>query len=341
MLRIVATRLAWAIVSIWAVVTLAFFLNHGLPADPARAIAGPQARPADVARIRTQLGLDQSVWVQYRLFAARLVHRAPSESSAKGHASCEPLGPLHVDLGTSYQRRKPVIRVIADRFPRTFYLAMAALVVELAIGVAAGVLGAVRRRSRWDRGVSFLALLGISAPTFLVGILLQYVFAYRLRWLPLDGYGLSGSEHVASIVLPALTLGISGAAYYARLVRGDMIEIMQQDFVRTARAKGAGPARVVVGHALRNALLPLVTVVGLDFGVLLGGAVVTEKLFRWPGIGQLSVDAVFDRDAPVVLGVVILTSTMIVLANLAVDLSYALLDPRTKANSSASSRALA
>jgi peptide/nickel transport system permease protein len=330
MLRIVATRLGWAIVSIWAVATLAFLLNHGLPADPARAIAGPQARPADVARIRTQLGLDQSVWVQYRLFAGRLVHRAAGEPSAAGHASCQPIGPLHIDLGVSYQRRKPVIRVIADRFPRTFYLAVAALFVQIAVGVVAGVVAAVRRHSAWDRGAALFALLGISTPTFLIGILLQYVLAYRLRWLPLDGYGMTLAEHVACIVLPALTLGVAGAAYYARLVRGEMIEVLRQDFVRTARAKGVGPARVIVGHALRNALLPLVTVMGLDFGVLLGGAVVTEKLFRWPGIGQLSVDAVFDRDAPVVLGVVILTSSMIVLANLVVDLSYALLDPRVR-----------
>jgi len=330
MLRMVAARLGWAIVSVWAVVTLAFFLNHGLPADPARAIAGPQARPADVARIRTQLGLDRSVWVQYRLFASRLVHPGPKDASANGHASCAAIGPIHVDLGTSYQRRKPVLRVIADRFPRTLYLTLAALAVQIAVGVTAGVMAAARRHTLWDRGTMTMSLVGISAPTFLVGILLQYVIAYRLRWLPLDGYGRTASEHVASIVLPALTLGIVGAAYYARLVRSDMIEILRQDFVRTARAKGLGPIGVVVGHALRNALLPLVTVIGLDFGVLIGGAVVTEKLFRWPGVGQLSVDAVFDRDAPVVLGVVILTSSAIVLANLVVDLSYALLDPRVR-----------
>src|SRR5688572_23939619 len=151
MLRLVATRLGWALFSIWAVVSLAFFLNHGLPADPARAIAGPQARPADVAHIRTQLGLDQPLSTQYRLFAARLVHRAPSEPRAKEHLSCEPFGPLHVDLGMSYQRRKPVIRVLADRVPRTFYLALAALVVELAVGVTAGVLAAARRHTVWDR----------------------------------------------------------------------------------------------------------------------------------------------------------------------------------------------
>jgi peptide/nickel transport system permease protein len=223
-----------------------------------------------------------------------------------------------------------VIQVLADRLPRTAYLALAALVLGVAMGVAAGVVAAAGRRSLWDKGVVALSLIGVSAPTFLIGILLQYVLAYRLRWVPIDGYGTTPSEHLASIVLPALTLGIASAAYYVRLVRGDMIDVLRQDFIRTARAKGVSRYRVVVGHALRNALLPLVTVVGLDFGVLMGGAVVTEKLFRWPGLGQLSVDAVFDRDAPVVLGVVIVTSTAIVLANLAVDVSYAWLDPRVR-----------
>jgi peptide/nickel transport system permease protein len=330
MLRLVLARLGFAIFSIWAVVSLAFFLNHGLPSDPARAVAGPQARPADVARIRTQLGLDRPVTAQYLLFASRLVHRAPSVDDVAGHSSCAPLGPIHFDLGMSYQRRRPVIQVLADRFPRTAYLALSSLIVSVVIGVTAGVVAAARRRSLWDKGAMTISLIGVSAPTFLIGILLQYVLAYRLRWVPIDGYGATTGEHVASIVLPALTLGIAGASYYARLVRGDMIDVLRQDYIRTARAKGVGRFGVVARHALGNALLPLVTVIGLDFGVLMGGAVVTEKLFRWPGLGQLSVDAVFDRDAPVVLGVVIVTSSLIVLANLAVDISYALLDPRVR-----------
>jgi peptide/nickel transport system permease protein len=331
MLRFVVSRLSWAIFSIWAVVTITFFLNHALPSDTGRAIAGPQARPADVARIREQLGLDHGVWTQYRLFAERLVHLSPRGASTNGHTSCAAFGPLHLDLGMSYQRRRPVVTILGDRLPRTFYLALAALAVQVVLGVFSGVVAALRRDTAWDRAASALTLVGISTPTFLIGIVLQYVLAYRLRWLPLDGYGTVPREHFASIVLPALTLGIAGAAYYTRLVRDDMIGVLQQDFIRTARAKGVGRFGVVVRHALRNALLPLVTMVGLDFGVLMGGAVVTEKLFRWPGVGQLSVDAVFDRDAPVVLGVVILTSSIIVLANLAIDLSYAWLDPRAGA----------
>jgi peptide/nickel transport system permease protein len=330
MIRRVLARIGWSLFTVWAVVTVAFFVSQTLPTDPARAIAGPQARPADVARIRTQLGLDRPVWEQYRIFLGRLLHRAPSEASAKGHASCQKLGAVHVDLGTSYQRRRPVVQVIADRFPRTFFLAIVALAVEVTIGVIAGVVAAVRRHTLWDFGAVAMTLIGISAPTFLTGIVLQYVFAYRLRWLPLDGYGTTFSEHAASIVLPAITLGVAGAAYYARLVRSDMIDLLKHDFVRTAEAKGVSPFGVVVKHALRNALLPLVTVVGLNFGALLGGAIVTEKLFRWPGLGQLSVDAVFDRDAPIILGTVMVASITIVLANLLVDLSYALLDPRLR-----------
>jgi peptide/nickel transport system permease protein len=325
-----AARLLWSLFTIWAVVTLAFFINQSLPADPARAIAGPQARPADVARIREQLGLNRPIWVQYSIFLQRLVHLAPRGDEEAEHASCAMFGPIHVDLGMSYQIRKPVVSVIADRFPRTFFLAGVAVILQVVMGVLAGVLAAVRRNTWWDYATVSATLIGISAPTFLVGVLLQYLFAYRLRLLPLDGYGLTFGEHAVSIVLPALTLGVGGAAYYARLVRDDVIDLLKQDFVRTARAKGVSPFGVVVRHVLRNALLPLVTVVGLDLGGLLGGAIVTEKLFRWPGLGQLSVDAVFDRDAPIIMGSVIVASTAIVLTNVLVDLSYALLDPRVR-----------
>jgi peptide/nickel transport system permease protein len=325
-----AAKLAWSIFTIWAVVTLAFFINQSLPADPARAIAGPQARPSDVARIRAQLGLDRPIWRQYRIFIGRLLHLAPASALPGDHESCAELGRLHFDLGVSYQVRQPVIAIIAERLPRTLFLAVAAVSLQTLLGVFAAVLAAVKRNTAWDYGTVSLTLIGISAPTFLTGILFQYLFAYRLRLLPLDGYGLTLFDHAASIVLPALTLGMSGAAYYTRLLRDDMIELLQQDFVRTARAKGVSPFGVVVKHVLRNALLPLVTVVGLNLGTLLGGAIVTEKLFRWPGLGQLSVDAVFDRDAPIIMGTVIVASTAIVLSNLLVDLSYALLDPRVR-----------
>jgi len=329
-LREIATRVLWAAFTIWAVVTIAFFINQTLPSDPARAVAGPQARPRDVARIRVELGLDRPVLAQYRIFMGRLVHLETGGEGPRTHSSCARLGPLHVDLGTSYQMRRPVLTILGERLPRTFFLALAAVFVQVLLGITFGVIAAVKRHTPLDHGTVALSLVGISAPTFLTGILLQYIFGFRLRWLPLDGYGGTLREQAASIVLPAITLGIAGAAYYTRLVRDDMIDLLKQDFVRTARAKGVSPFGVVVRHALRNALVPLVTVIGLDLGALVGGAIVTEKLFRWPGLGQLSVDSVFARDAPIVLGTVIVASTAVVLSNLVVDLSYRVLDPRVR-----------
>jgi peptide/nickel transport system permease protein len=327
--RFVLRRLAWAVFVVWAVTTLAFVVNNVLPSDPARMVAGPQARPADVARIRAQLGLDRPLGEQYALFMRRLVHLGPSEL-AKDHASCAAIGPVHFDLGRSFTQRRPVLTVIGERLPRTLLLGAAALFVQLLFGVVTGVVASVRRNTWVDHAAVGATLLGISAPTFVIGIVLQYLLAHRLRVLPLDGYGKDAAEHAACVVLPALTLGAFGAAYYTRLVRDEMIGLLKQEHVRTARAKGLGPAAVVLKHALRNALLPLVTVLGLDLGAMVGGAIVTETLFRWPGIGALSVNALLDRDGPLVVGLVIVTSGAVVLSNVLVDLSMAALDPRVR-----------
>jgi ABC-type dipeptide/oligopeptide/nickel transport system permease component len=289
--------------------TLVFLAQHTLPSDPARVMAGAQARPDDVARIRVQLGLDRPLWVQYGAYMGRLVRG---------------------DLGTSFQRRQPVSKVLAERLPNTIMLALAATTLQVTLGAAAGILAALRRGRLLDHGTIALTLVGISAPTFLTGLLLQYWLAYRLRWLPLDGIGASSSEQLRSLVLPALTLGLSGAAYYARFVRDEMIVILNQDYVRTAIAKGLPRWRVVMVHGASNALMPLLTIIGMDLGAMMGGAIVTEKLFRWPGIGSLSVDAVLARDAPLVMGIVLITSVAIVTANLVVDLLYAVLDPRVR-----------
>jgi peptide/nickel transport system permease protein len=333
-IRRALSRIGWALFTIWAVVSLTFLINHALPEDPARAIAGPQARPAEVAKIREQLGLNRPILVQYSIFWSRLAHFAKSGDTPAGapgeHSSCAAIGPLHFDLGTSYQKNRPVISIIGDRLPRTLYLGLVAMLIQVVIGVGTGIVAALRRNSAWDYGTVGMTLIGISAPTFLIGMVLQYFFAYRLRLLPLDGFGRTTAEHAASVILPALTLGIFGAAYYTRLVRDEMIVLMKQDFIRTARSKGVSAIGVVLRHALRNALMPLVTVIGLDLGSIAGGAIVTEKLFRWPGLGQLSVDSVFDRDGPIIMGTVIVASTAIVLANLLVDLSYSLLDPRAR-----------
>jgi peptide/nickel transport system permease protein len=332
MTRFLARRLAWAVFTIWAVVTAAFFVNSVLPTDPARMVAGPQARPADVARIRTQLGLDRPLHEQYAIFMRRLVHAGPATvaPSDKEHGSCAALGPLHFDLGKSYTMRRPVLTVIGERLPRTLQLALAAVVLQLLFGVGLGVLAAVRRGTTVDRAAVGASLLGVSAPTFLTGLLLQFVLGHKLRILPLDGYGKDAAEHAMSAILPALTLGLFGAASYTRLVRDEMIGLLGQDYVRTARAKGVGGAGVIVRHALRNALMPLVTVLGLDLGTLVGGAVVTETLFRWPGIGAMSVNAMLDRDGPLILGAVIVTSAAVVVSNLVVDACYAVLDPRVR-----------
>jgi peptide/nickel transport system permease protein len=187
-----------------------------------------------------------------------------------------------------------------------------------------------RRGSVWDQLLVGATLLGVSAPTFLLGLVLQYLLAYRLGWLPYDGYGLTASDHLRSLVLPALTLGIFGAALYARLIREEMSSMLGADFVRTARAKGASELRVLVVHVLRNALVPIVTLLVLDLGTLLGGAVVTERLFRWPGMGQMAIDALVNRDGPVVFGTVLFSALAIVLASLLLDLVHVLLDPRLR-----------
>jgi peptide/nickel transport system permease protein len=332
MLRRAFRRLASSLVVLWGVITLAFVINFALPGDPARIVAGPQARPADVARIRQKLGLDRPLLEQYGRYLQRLIHPGPRSPDRRDevHGSCGALGPLHVDLGVSYQQHRPVLELLLSRLPASLLLTAAAMLVQLAVGLVTGTAAAVRRGTLADKGVVALTLLGVSAPTFLLGLGLQYLFAYRLRWLPFDGYGQSSGERLLSVVLPALTLGLFGAAYYTRLVRDEVLGQLGQDYARTALAKGASRLRVLVVHVLRNTLLPLVTVIGLDFGTLLGGAIVTEKLFRWPGLGQLSVDAVVERDGPVILGTVLVASIAVLAANLLVDLSYGLLDPRSR-----------
>jgi peptide/nickel transport system permease protein len=337
-MRDLARRIGWSLAVVWAVVSIAFAVNNLLPGDPARMVAGAQARPADVARLHDQLGLGRPPLVQYALFWKRLVHVGPRTVGTGGdaaHPSCVvvlPLGgsAIHADLGKSYQLRQPVIALVSDRLPRTFALAVAGVVLQLLFGLSTGVLAAVRRNSVLDRTLVGASLLGISAPTFLIALVLQYILAYELRWLPLDGYGTTISEHLRCLVLPALTLGIYGAAYYTRLVRDELVVVLRQDWVRTARAKGLSPWRVVARHAIRNSLVTVVTAVGLDFGALMGGAIVTEAVFRWPGLGQLSVNAMLNRDGPVIVACVMVTSVAIVASNLAVDLLYRRLDPRAR-----------
>lgn len=333
MIRRALGRIGWAIVVVWAVVTIAFALNEVIPSDPARMIAGPQARPQEIARVREQMGLERPVATRYAIFLTRLVHFGPASPGASDpeHGACATVGPLHIDLGRSYVMRRPVVTIIGERLPRSAALAAAAVLVQLLIGFAFGTFAAARRRTTWDGVASITTLIGASIPTFLVGIGLQYVFGQRLRWLPLDGtHFKTTADQAQALVLPALSLGIFGAAYATRLVRDEVSAALSLDHARTARAKGASRIAVLVRHGLRNALAPVVTMAGLDFGALVGGAFVVETLFRWPGLGEASVKALLDRDGPVVLGTVLVTSTAVVVTNMLVDLAFPWLDPRAR-----------
>jgi peptide/nickel transport system permease protein len=332
MMKRALRRIAWALFVVWATTTVTFFINNVLPSDPARMVAGPQARPKDVERVRQQLGLDRPVLEQYARFMRRLVHFGPSQFDTKDpqHGTCANVWRVHFDLGKSYQQRRAVTTILGERLPRTLLLAIAAVLVQTLLGVITGLIAAVKRNTWIDHLTVGSSLVGISAPTFIIGLALQFVLAHKLRLLPLDGFGDTTPQHLVCLVLPALTLGIYGAAYYTRVVRDELIGAVKLDHVRTARAKGLPMWRVWLRHALRNALVPLVTLIGLDLGALVSGAIVTETLFRWPGLGALTVSALLDRDGPVIMGTVIVSSAAIVLANLVVDVSYAILDPRVR-----------
>jgi ABC-type dipeptide/oligopeptide/nickel transport system permease component len=304
MIAYVARRVLVSIPTLIGVATVIFLLVHLLPGDPARVIAGVNATPADVERIRHQLALDQPGWQQYLTFMARLAHG---------------------DLGTSTHTLNPVTSEIGARAPYTAELAAVSILIAVAAGVAAGVVAATRRNTLLDVLISTVAIAGVSIPVYWLGLMLVVVFAVDLRVLPA-----AGAAGPASIVLPAVTLASFSVGFIARQTRSAMLEVLGQDFVRTARAKGAGESAVLLKHALRNAMLPIVTTVGLQFGTLLGGAVLTETVFAWPGIGRLLVDSIFFRDFPVVQGVVLVIAVAFIVVNLLTDLVYAVVDPRIR-----------
>jgi peptide/nickel transport system permease protein/oligopeptide transport system permease protein len=279
-----------------------FMMVRLLPGDPARIVAGLLASEADVENIRHQLGLDQPGPVQYADFLGRL---------------------LHLDLGTSVRSGQPVVYEVLARLPWTIELAATSIAVAAALGIACGLIAALYHNQRLDFAISALMLFGISMPVYWFGLMLIVVFAIKLQWLPA-----AGSQDPWAWVLPTLTLAAFSVALIARMTRSTMLEVLRANYVRTARAKGLVERTVINGHALRNALLPLVTVIGHQFGTLLGGAVLTETVFGWPGMGQLLVDALFARDYPVVQGIVLTFSTLFILVNLAVDVLYSVIDPR-------------
>ena len=320
-------RLLLALGVVIGVATVSFIVVRALPGDPVRMLLGPQARADDVERARAIYGLDEPIWTQYGRFWWRLAHLPDGGD----HTSCASIGDtMHVDLGYSYRYRKPVVDLIAQKAPISARLAVAALLLQALFGLSIGLAAGRARGTLLDQLAIGATLLTTSAPIFGLGLALQYLFAYRLGWLPFDGYGRTEGDHAMSLILPALTLGLYGAALYARLTRDEAARALSADYVMAARARGAGEGRVVLVHAMRNALVPIATLMVLELGALIGGAVVTEKLFRWPGLGAMAVDAMVHRDGPVILGTVLFGAATIVVASLLVDVLTVVVDPRLR-----------
>jgi len=308
------TRRVWMLaLVVLGVTVIVFAIIHIVPGDPAMVILGPLATKDDVAELRQQLGLDDPLYVQYFRWIGRV---------------------LRGDLGRSIATSVLVLPEVLAKFKATFILASAALLVSTSFGMLAGVTSAVKPRSWIDQATMVLALLGVSMPVFWLGIMLMLLFSLRLSWLPATGmYSPAGGgvgDLLSHLILPAITLGSASMAIVARMTRSSMLEVLNQDYVRTARAKGLWERHVIYRHALSNALIPIVTVVGVQMGYLLGGAVLTETVFAWPGIGTLMVKAIFARDFPMVQGAVLLVALVFSLVNLFVDLAYGLLDPRIR-----------
>jgi peptide/nickel transport system permease protein len=280
-------------------------LLYALPADPAVLIAGRSGTPATVAAIRHELGLDQPLVLQFLHYLA---------------------GILRGDLGRSYTQKTAVLPLILARLPATLILMAAGIVVEVILGITLGTIAAVRRGGLVDRMVMMASFVGVSAPQFVVALLLLYVFAATLGWFPMSGYGTP--NHV---VLPAMTLGILGAGWYARMVRSAMIDVLNQDYVRTARAKGLSSQRIIFRHALPNAFLPIIAMIGIDIGQFMSGVVVVEAVYGWPGIGQLAWQAIQQVDIPIIMGVTLVSALAIVIGNLLADIIAPFIDPRIRA----------
>jgi ABC-type dipeptide/oligopeptide/nickel transport system permease component len=305
--RYLVQRLTLVVPVMLGVTLVAFLILHLTPGDPVRVLLGELGQGAsqeEVARLRRSLGLDDPLLVQYGRFVWRAVQG---------------------DLGLSLRTGAPVRDEVLARAPFTLALTGVSLAIALLIGLSAGVLSAAYRGGAIDHAAMLLALFGVSLPVFWLGLLLMLVFALALGWLPASGFGTW--KH---LVLPSVTLGLASSALIARMTRSSMLEVLGQDYVRTARSKGLAEPTVLRRHALRSALIPVVTVVGLQLGGLLGGAVLTETVFAWPGLGRLAVGAIYSRDIPLVQGAVLFTAVVFVLVNLAVDLLYALLDPRIR-----------
>ncbi len=302
MLLYLSKRLVASLFILLGVSVVTFGLTIMIPADPVAMIAGRNSTPELREQIRRQIGLDQPLPSQYASYLGRLVRG---------------------DLGKSYARKSDVGALIASRLPPTLLLMLAAIVAELLIGLPAGIYAAARRGRVGDKVAMTLSFLSVSTPQFVLGLTLLYLFSYLLNWFPLGGYG-----SFSHIVLPALTLGLAGGGWYSRMMRSSMIEVLRNDYIRTARAKGMPEWQVVMNHGLRNAILPIVAMIGLDVGIFMSGVVVVENVFGWPGIGQLMWQAIQSLDIPIIMGVTIVAALFIVLGNLIADMIAPLVDPR-------------
>lgn len=302
-------RLVLTIPVLIGVSILVFAMVRLIPGDPALAIAGPHATEQFIAQVREQYHLDEPLPVQYWIFVRDV---------------------MRGDLGVSTFSRRPVTQEIRERFPRTVELTLGAMLIATAVGVGAGVVSATRRNSWFDNAGMVAALMGVAAPVFWLALMLQLLFSVRLGWLPATGRGTP-----AHLILPSITLGLSTAGLIARITRSSMLDVLRAEYITTARSKGLSEQLVVAKHALKNAMIPVITVIGLQFGILLGGAVLTESVFAWPGVGRLLVDSILARDYPVVQGTVLLLALTFVGINLVVDLLYAVLDPRISYHSAA------
>lgn len=302
MARFLLRRILLLIPTLFGVLVVAFLLLHVAPGDPVQAMVGERADSLTVARLRAELHLDEPLPSRFLVYTRGL---------------------LTGDLGTSYVTRRPIAQDLADRFPATLRLAFAAMLFASTLGILIGIFGAWRPGTWWDRFLTIGAYLGVSFPVYWIGLLLILVFAVQLRWLPP-----SGSNGFSYLILPALTLGMRSVAVLARMTRTALQEVLQSDFIRTARAKGLREAPVVLRHGLRNALIPVITVLGLDFGSYLTGSILTETIFAWPGVGRYVLDAITKRDLPAIQGSILFLSMVFVVVNLLTDVAYAKADPR-------------
>ena len=306
MLFYIGRRILQVIPVIIGVTLILFLLMYVIPEDPARLILQKGATEEALQNLRVKMGIDKPLYVQYWRYMKQL---------AKG------------DLGTSYRYRRPVNSILADHYPNSIKLALAAILIEILIGLIAGIISAVKKYSFWDVLVTVSTTLAVCVPVFWLGMIMQVIFGLKLGWLPMSGMGDGGLVYY---ILPAVTLASVSTAFVARMTRSSMLEVMSNDYITTAYAKGLSNFKVIGKHALKNALIPVVTLIGLDLGAIMGGAILTETVFSWPGVGRTIYLAILQRDAPVVIGGTLVLVLIFVFLNLIVDIIYAWLDPRIR-----------